>query len=190
MQKTGSQTQLLGPGSRRASADGEAYSPARPSPAALPPQHRRTSSSSSTATGGGPATAGLPPTPGPRRPGSSSGVVPQRQQVEQELIYEKLPADIAERYVMLMDPILGSGNSAARAIQVGLPAWRTSHARAYLALCRVLPAGRPPAEGRSLLSVVLTVLAAQVHRGQTGVEAAIARERRLAALLNAFPPLA
>lgn len=39
-------------------------------------------------------------------------------QVEQELIYEKLPADIAERFVMLMDPILGSGTSAARAIEV------------------------------------------------------------------------
>lgn len=38
--------------------------------------------------------------------------------VEQELIYEKLPADIAERHVLLMDPILATGNSAARAIQV------------------------------------------------------------------------
>jgi uridine kinase len=37
---------------------------------------------------------------------------------EQELIYEKLPKDIAERHVMLMDPILATGNSAARAIQV------------------------------------------------------------------------
>ena len=39
---------------------------------------------------------------------------------EQELIYEKLPADIAERHVLLMDPILATGNSAARAIQVSL----------------------------------------------------------------------
>ena len=38
--------------------------------------------------------------------------------MEQEIIYEKLPTDIAERFVMLMDPILGSGNSATRAIQV------------------------------------------------------------------------
>ena len=37
--------------------------------------------------------------------------------VEQELIYEKLPADIAERHVLLLDPILATGNSAARAIQ-------------------------------------------------------------------------
>ena len=39
-------------------------------------------------------------------------------EIEQELIYEKLPADIAERHVLLMDPILATGNSAARAIQV------------------------------------------------------------------------
>lgn len=40
------------------------------------------------------------------------------QLVEQELIYEKLPKDIAQRHVLLMDPILATGNSAARAIQV------------------------------------------------------------------------
>ena len=38
--------------------------------------------------------------------------------VEQELVYEKLPHDIHERFVLLMDPILATGNSAARAIQV------------------------------------------------------------------------
>ncbi len=38
--------------------------------------------------------------------------------VQQELVYEKLPADIAERHVLLMDPILATGNSAARAVQV------------------------------------------------------------------------
>jgi uridine kinase len=37
---------------------------------------------------------------------------------EKELIYEKLPVDIAERFVLLMDPILGTGASAARAVQV------------------------------------------------------------------------
>ena len=42
------------------------------------------------------------------------------QEIEQELIYEKLPADIADRHVLLMDPILATGNSAARAIQVSL----------------------------------------------------------------------
>ena len=38
--------------------------------------------------------------------------------VDKELIYEKLPADIAERHVLLMDPILATGNSAVKAIQV------------------------------------------------------------------------
>lgn len=38
--------------------------------------------------------------------------------VDQELVYEKLPGDIAQRHVLLMDPILATGNSAARAIQV------------------------------------------------------------------------
>jgi uracil phosphoribosyltransferase len=37
--------------------------------------------------------------------------------MEKELIYEKLPADIAERHVLVMDPILATGNSAIRAIQ-------------------------------------------------------------------------
>ena len=37
---------------------------------------------------------------------------------ESELIYERLPADIAQRYVLLMDPILGTGASASRAVQV------------------------------------------------------------------------
>jgi hypothetical protein len=36
----------------------------------------------------------------------------------QDVIYEKLPADIAQRYVMLMDPVLSTGNSACRAIEV------------------------------------------------------------------------
>ena len=40
--------------------------------------------------------------------------------VDKELIYEKLPADIAERHVLLMDPILATGNSAVKAIQVGV----------------------------------------------------------------------
>lgn len=42
------------------------------------------------------------------------------QLVEQELVYEKLPKDIADRHVLLMDPILATGNSAARAIQASL----------------------------------------------------------------------
>ena len=38
--------------------------------------------------------------------------------IEQEIVYEKLPRDIAERYVLFLDPMLGTGSSAARALQV------------------------------------------------------------------------
>ena len=38
--------------------------------------------------------------------------------VGQEIVYEKLPLDIASRYVLLLDPMLGTGSSAARAIEV------------------------------------------------------------------------
>ena len=37
---------------------------------------------------------------------------------EQELVYEKLPADIAQRHVLLMDAVLATGHSAERAIHV------------------------------------------------------------------------
>jgi hypothetical protein len=81
---------------------------ALPAAAFAAPQqpHRRTSSDA--AAGKGALAA--------RRP--SSGVCGSQRQVDQEIVYEKLPADIADRFVMLMDPILGSGNSALRAIQV------------------------------------------------------------------------
>ena len=36
----------------------------------------------------------------------------------QELAYEKVPHDISERHVLLMDPILATGESAVRAIEV------------------------------------------------------------------------
>ncbi|XP_010252854.1 PREDICTED: uridine kinase-like protein 3 [Nelumbo nucifera] len=36
----------------------------------------------------------------------------------QQLIYEKLPKDISERHVLLLDPILGTGNSAVQAISL------------------------------------------------------------------------
>ncbi|XP_059441279.1 uridine kinase-like protein 4 isoform X2 [Corylus avellana] len=36
----------------------------------------------------------------------------------QQLIYEKLPTDISERHVLLLDPILGTGNSAVQAISL------------------------------------------------------------------------
>ncbi|PSC68860.1 uridine kinase chloroplastic [Micractinium conductrix] len=112
MQRVGSSSQMHGTPSKQAPLAAEASSSGSgggdgtaPSPAP-PTTHRRTGSTSSAS---GEVTARWP---------SSSGVLPLRQQVEQELIYEKLPADIAERFVMLMDPILGSGTSAARAIEV------------------------------------------------------------------------
>ncbi len=43
--------------------------------------------------------------------------------VEQALVYEKLPKDIAERHVLLLDPMLGCGSSAVKAIEVLPPAW-------------------------------------------------------------------
>ncbi|XP_078175478.1 uridine/cytidine kinase UKL1, chloroplastic-like [Carex rostrata] len=36
----------------------------------------------------------------------------------QQLIYEKLPKDIAERHVLLLDPVLGTGNCANQAIDL------------------------------------------------------------------------
>ncbi|XP_059662352.1 uridine kinase-like protein 3 isoform X1 [Cornus florida] len=36
----------------------------------------------------------------------------------QQLIYEKLPMDISDRHVLLLDPILGTGNSAVEAISL------------------------------------------------------------------------
>lgn len=35
-----------------------------------------------------------------------------------DLVYEKLPRDIADRHVLLLDPVLGTGNTASRAIRV------------------------------------------------------------------------
>lgn len=37
---------------------------------------------------------------------------------QQQLIYEKLPNDISDRHVLLLDPILGTGNSAVEAISL------------------------------------------------------------------------
>ncbi|KAK4360789.1 hypothetical protein RND71_019741 [Anisodus tanguticus] len=42
------------------------------------------------------------------------------QQRFKMLIYEKLPSDIASRHVLLLDPVLASGNSAVKAISVRL----------------------------------------------------------------------
>jgi uracil phosphoribosyltransferase len=39
-------------------------------------------------------------------------------QEEEEVIYERLPSDIAERHVLLLDPLVGTGRTACRAVQV------------------------------------------------------------------------
>ncbi|KAL1371401.1 hypothetical protein HN51_001639 [Arachis hypogaea] len=41
-----------------------------------------------------------------------------RQGEETQLIYEKLPKDISERHVLLMDPVLSTGNTASQAIEL------------------------------------------------------------------------
>lgn len=56
------------------------------------------------------------------------------KQPERELIYEKLPADIAERYVLLMDPILGTGGSAGRAVKILLEKGVLEHKILFLTL--------------------------------------------------------
>jgi len=55
----------------------------------------------------------------------------------EDLIYEKLPRDIAERHVLLMDPILSTGNCACRAIQVRRRLSPAPH--------RTAPPAQPPA---------------------------------------------
>jgi uridine kinase len=37
---------------------------------------------------------------------------------EEEVIYERLPSDIADRHVLLLDPLVGTGRTACRAVQV------------------------------------------------------------------------
>eukprot|EP00878_Enallax_costatus_P030181 GHUV01032840.1.p1 GENE.GHUV01032840.1~~GHUV01032840.1.p1 ORF type:complete len:117 (+),score=20.03 GHUV01032840.1:55-405(+) len=36
---------------------------------------------------------------------------------EEEVIYERLPSDISERFVLLLDPLVGTGRTACRAVQ-------------------------------------------------------------------------
>ena len=66
---------------------------------------------------GGPAICATPP---PRGGANSAAAAPSPAPAlaPQDVIYEKLPADIANRHVLLMDPILSTGNSAATAIEV------------------------------------------------------------------------
>jgi uracil phosphoribosyltransferase len=53
----------------------------------------------------------------------------------EDLIYVKLPSDISNRYVMLMDAVLSTGNTACKAIKVcqpGVLALRSGSAAAVL----------------------------------------------------------
>lgn len=38
--------------------------------------------------------------------------------LEEHTVFERLPTDISERYVLLLDPIIGTGETAVRAVQV------------------------------------------------------------------------
>lgn len=38
---------------------------------------------------------------------------------QEEVVYARLPPDIGRRYVLLLDPVLGTGHTASRAVQVG-----------------------------------------------------------------------
>lgn len=42
----------------------------------------------------------------------------QRHNDSSDVIYEKLPTDIAERHVLLLDPLLSTGHTAVKAIQI------------------------------------------------------------------------
>jgi hypothetical protein len=61
----------------------------------------------------------------------------RRHDRSEDIVYEKLPADIAKRYVMLLDPVLGTGNTACKAIQARGTDMHT-HARAGLPAGAVL----------------------------------------------------
>lgn len=52
--------------------------------------------------------------------------------VEQELVYEKLPSDIADRSVLLMDPMLGSGSSGVKAIEARSHLRRQVHTEMWI----------------------------------------------------------
>lgn len=45
-------------------------------------------------------------------------LVHRHGQHNQEAVYAKLPSDIASRYVLVLDPVLGTGNTACRVVQV------------------------------------------------------------------------
>ena len=48
---------------------------------------------------------------------------PDRNSENNDVLYEKLPADIAQRHVLLMDPILSTGHTTVQVIEVGVTWW-------------------------------------------------------------------
>lgn len=69
--------------------------------------------------------------------------------LEDHAVFAKLPADIADRYVLLLDPIVGTGETAVQAVEV--------RARGYLRCVRPQSCNRranslPPAPPQVLLS--------------------------------------
>lgn len=49
---------------------------------------------------------------------------------EEEVIYERLPSDIAQRHVLLLDPLVGTGRTACRAVEVSCYGSRQGWGRA------------------------------------------------------------
>ncbi|MEW5316301.1 MAG: hypothetical protein WDW38_007681 [Sanguina aurantia] len=45
-------------------------------------------------------------------------ILVHRHGASEELVYEKLPADVANRFVLILDPVLGTGNTACKTIQI------------------------------------------------------------------------
>lgn len=60
-----------------------------------------------------------------------------RHSTESEMVYEKLPKDVASRFVLLMDPVLGTGNTACKAIQVGRADGCRCRPRVHMPGCQV-----------------------------------------------------
>ncbi|PNH12843.1 Uridine kinase-like protein 4 [Tetrabaena socialis] len=68
-----------------------------------------------------------------------SRVEETRHGKSEDIVYEKLPSDIARRYVLLMDPVLGTGNTACKAIQVLLDKGVQQHKILFLCIIAAPP---------------------------------------------------
>lgn len=71
-------------------------------------------------------------------PGGMRSETKRRERTdERSIIYEKLPTDIAKRHVLLLDPILATGNSAKEAINILL---NRGVAQSSIILCTLIAA--------------------------------------------------